>query len=343
MSLFSQLSRRARISLASAVAGGLAVTGIAIGPSFATAAPPKATKTASASTSAAAKAEPVTRPEVLRRAATWLTANNGSQVPYSQTSVWSDGYRQDCSGYVSMTLGLWKSGPNTVELASNRDLTTPISLKDLKPGDLLIDAEGSNTTRHVVIFEGWTDSSRTAYSAFEQRGGHGTDHRVLTYGLDGGEYKPYRAVNISDSDTPDDPPKDPAPSWPTLKSGSKGTDVTTAQYLLNGHGHRTANDGSFGPDTTSRVKSFQRANGLVADGVVGPKTWAKLVTTVQKGASGNAVRAAQTQLNAQGHQLAVDGEFGPATDEAARGFQKSEGLVVDGSVGPLTWAALLGS
>ncbi|MER7876397.1 hypothetical protein ABTY63_23045 [Streptomyces solisilvae] len=57
--------------------------------------------TSSVSVSVHAQAEPVTPSEVLRRAATWLTANNGSQVPYSQTSVWSDGYRQDCSGYVS--------------------------------------------------------------------------------------------------------------------------------------------------------------------------------------------------------------------------------------------------
>lgn len=341
MSLLTRMSRRARISLATAVAGGVAITGIAIAPSFATSTPTK--PTTSSSSSVGSQADSVTRAEVLRRAETWLTANNGSQVPYSQTSVWSDGYRQDCSGYVSMTLGLWKSGPNTVELAGNRDLTTPISLGDLKPGDLLIDAEGSNTTRHVVIFEGWTDSSKTAYSAFEQRGGHGTDHRVVKYGLGGDEYKPYRAVNISDAgDDPSDPPQDPAPSWPTLKSGSTGADVTTAQYLLNGHGHQTANDGSFGPDATAKVKAFQNANGLLADGVVGPKTWAKLVSTVENGSSGNAVRAAQTQLKANGQNVAVDGNFGPATDKAVKSFQKSEGLVVDGSVGPLTWAALLG-
>ena len=199
MSLFSGMSRRARLVCASAAVGGLALTGVTVAPSVATASPPSAQTTASASGSAHAQAGSVTRQQVLDRAATWLTANDGAQVPYSQTSVWSDGYRQDCSGYVSMTLGLWKSGPNTVELASNRDLTTPISLDALKPGDLLIDADGSNTTRHVVIFEGWTDSSHTAYRAYEQRGGHGTDHRTLTYGLeDGSEFKPYRAVNIAD-------------------------------------------------------------------------------------------------------------------------------------------------
>ena len=197
MSLTS-LSRRARISLAAVAAGSAAVLGFAVLPSTATATPADK-PAASAQSGKVAKADAITRAQLLERAAVWLTANNGAQVPYSQTKNWTDGYRQDCSGYVSMTLGLWKSGPNTVELANNRDLTTPINVGDLKPGDLLIDADGSNTTRHVVIFEKWTDDSKTAYSAFEQRGGHGTDHRTLDYGLDAGsEYKPYRPTNLTD-------------------------------------------------------------------------------------------------------------------------------------------------
>lgn len=144
------------------------------------------------------KTDKVTRQQMLDRAAVWLTADNGAQVPYSQSETWTDGYRQDCSGYVSMTLGLGKPGANTVGLAGS-DISTPIALADLRPGDLLIDAEGTNTTRHVVIFEGWTDDSHTAYTAFEQRGGHGTDHRTLDYGLDSGsEFKPYRPVNLTD-------------------------------------------------------------------------------------------------------------------------------------------------
>ena len=152
-----------------------------------------------AAASAPRAAKDVSRATMLKRARGWLTANDGAQVPYSQSKVWSDGYRQDCSGYVSMTLGLSKSGPNTQMLASDRDLTEPVPLKSLKPGDLLIDADGSNTTRHVVVFDGWTSDARTAYKAYEQRGGHGTDHRVLKYGLDeGSEFKPYRPVNLTD-------------------------------------------------------------------------------------------------------------------------------------------------
>ncbi|QIY56435.1 hypothetical protein HEP86_20270 [Streptomyces sp. RPA4-5] len=140
------------------------------------------------------------RAEMLNRAATWLTANNGAQVPYSQAKVWKDGYRQDCSGYVSMALGLPTPGTNTVGLATNRGITRPVSLGELKPGDLLIDASGDNNTRHVVIFEKWNNDAHSSYTAYEQRGDHGTDHRTLTYGLPGGdaEFKPYRPVKFGD-------------------------------------------------------------------------------------------------------------------------------------------------
>ena len=64
--------------------------------------------------------------------------------------------------------------------------------------------------------------------------------------------------------------------------------------------------------------------------------------TLRRGSKGNAVRELQGRLNARGAspRLNVDGDFGPKTDAAVRRFQSSRGLVVDGIVGPRTWAAL---
>ncbi|GAA3177821.1 hypothetical protein GCM10010451_28510 [Streptomyces virens] len=344
MSRHSRTPRKVTGAVAVASAAAVALGGLLAG-GPATAAPRAQTvaQDAGRQQHAVTAAYPsVTRAEVLRRAAKWLTANNGGPVPYSQSKVWSDGYRQDCSGYVSMTLGLWKPGPNTVGLAGDRSLTTPIRLGSLKPGDLLIDASGSNTTRHVVIFEKWTDSSRTSYWAYEQRGTYGTTHRKLSYGLNAGsEYKPYRPVNISDGSTPAPPPPSTG-SWPTLAKGRTGTDVRTAQYLLAGRGYRLAADGVFGSDTDAKVRAFQKARGLAVDGVIGPKTWSALVRTVKKGSSGPAVRAAQIQLNAHGRNLVVDGVFGTATDAATRSHQRSRQLAVDGIIGPVTWRSLVG-
>jgi hypothetical protein len=64
----------------------------------------------------------------------------------------------------------------------------------------------------------------------------------------------------------------------TLRLGSTGADVVELQSRLNLHmaaGLKT--DGAFGQKTEGAVKTFQRDKGLVADGVVGPKTWERLL------------------------------------------------------------------
>ena len=67
-----------------------------------------------------------------------------------------------------------------------------------------------------------------------------------------------------------------AQSGPTLRIGASGPDVERLQALLKQHGGDLAPDGQFGPKTAAAVKSFQRQNGLAADGIVGPQTWQAL-------------------------------------------------------------------
>jgi hypothetical protein len=67
------------------------------------------------------------------------------------------------------------------------------------------------------------------------------------------------------------------------------------------------------------------------------------LTTLKRGSTGPAVRELQRVLNAWYPQMSlrVDGVFGLATEAAVRALQeRSEGLVVDGVVGPRTAAVL---
>ena len=70
----------------------------------------------------------------------------------------------------------------------------------------------------------------------------------------------------------------PVTPQPMLRTGSRGDAVRKLQELLNAKGYTCGNvDGIFGSKTYAAVLAFQKANGLAADGIVGPLTWGKLV------------------------------------------------------------------
>ena len=62
---------------------------------------------------------------------------------------------------------------------------------------------------------------------------------------------------------------------------------------------------------------------------------------VQNGNQGHPIRTLQFLLRAHGHNLAVDGMFGPATEAAIKAFQTGKGMTADGIVTPQTWSALI--
>lgn len=135
---------------------------------------------------------------------------------------------------------------------------------------------------------------------------------------------------------------------PTIKQGSKGPAVKLAQRRLIARGYSPlAQDGIFGAQTKQRVTAYQSDRSgdtvqpLTADGIVGPKTWARLdPPTIEQGASGDAVKLLQHLLDNFGFGVNVDGQFGPATKQAVIDFQNWFGLEDDGIAGTLTWTAL---
>ncbi len=68
---------------------------------------------------------------------------------------------------------------------------------------------------------------------------------------------------------------------------------------------------------------------------------AQLPATLKEGSKGEAVKGLQNALKARSYfSGAVDGTFGPATEDAVKHFQKDAALADDGIAGPKTWEAL---
>lgn len=130
--------------------------------------------------------------------------------------------------------------------------------------------------------------------------------------------------------------------WSAIDPGAVGATVKAVQHLITQRGTTLVADGDYGSVSVNAVKKFQAARGLVADGQVGPKTWASLVYSLRQGSSGAHVRGLQTALNKRSAGIAVDGDFGSVTNSAVRSYQSVNRLVVDGVAGPKTWAAAVG-
>lgn len=72
-------------------------------------------------------------------------------------------------------------------------------------------------------------------------------------------------------------PTVPVEAKPVLKYGSRGDAVKSWQTFLTQGGYDCGPiDGVFGSRTKKAVMEYQRDHGLVADGIIGKKTWASL-------------------------------------------------------------------
>ena len=104
-------------------------------------------------------ASPITRDQIMQRAQVWVD----KKVPYSQTAT-TDGYRQDCSGYVSYCWASSTSGGGHVT-SNMQEICTKISKTDMKKGDAIL-----KPSTHVLLFGGWIDSDAFYEYAEHQTG-----------------------------------------------------------------------------------------------------------------------------------------------------------------------------
>ncbi|MFF5895778.1 peptidoglycan-binding protein [Streptomyces argenteolus] len=314
-----------------------------------------------------------TRADIINRAKTWVTA----KVPYDMTAYWSDGYRQDCSGFVSMA---WNLAANewTGSLAT---FGTKIARADLQPGDILLfhnladPAVGS----HVTIFGGWSDHTHTHYVAYEQTRPHARKATTpMAYWSNSSKYVAYRYKGVvSGSDV-----GGTATAFPGATKFGPGADnahvTRLGQMLIAQGGKRFYKDGA-GPrwsDADKRAtQAFQLAQGWKgkeADGIPGPGTWSLLVKGTGRaipaagtgtgsngavpypgrsyfapGKSSSHVQKLGTQLVKKGYGRHYVTGPGPRWTEADRrnveAFQKAQGWsgsAADGYPGPETWRRL---
>ncbi|HEY9616964.1 MAG TPA: peptidoglycan-binding protein [Microcoleaceae cyanobacterium] len=136
---------------------------------------------------------------------------------------------------------------------------------------------------------------------------------------------------------------------PLLKLGCTGKDVLELQKLL-AHWQMYPNSltGVFDATLEAAVKSFQRKVFLKETGVVDRTTWQALyqgapidMPVLQQGCAGEAVKLLQNTLTiTKDYFGAIDGSFGPKTEQAVRSFQRRKGLISDGIVSHCTWRTL---
>ena len=118
--------------------------------------------------------------------------------------------------------------------------------------------------------------------------------------------------------------------------------------------------GNAGEKTVAAIKSFQRKNGLTADGIAGPQTIAKIdaayesktgkssssatsssASGLKLNSKGTDVRNLQQDLTTLGYYWAeITGNFGAKTETAVKRFQEENGLTADGVAGAKTLNAI---
>lgn len=113
--------------------------------------------------------------EIIERAQTWVDAGVGYQAGGTYTNQYGT-YRTDCSGFVSMALGLQTSYVTGTLV----DVSFPIAKDALAPGDI-INNPASGTAGHVVLFAGWADDAQTRYIGYEESPSGGAHVSEIPY------------------------------------------------------------------------------------------------------------------------------------------------------------------
>jgi hypothetical protein len=272
--------------------------------------------------SASTELPKTTRAEIISRAKKWVSA----QVPYSMTTYWSDGYRQDCSGYVSMAWNL----PGNEWTGSLAGFGVKIARADLQPGDILLfhNPDDPSKGSHVTIFGGWSDASHSTYLAYEQTPPHTRAQATpMAYWSNSDKYVPYRYKGLDDSAAGAAGATGPAsavfPGAAKFGPGANNAYVTRLGAMLVARGgKRFYADGPgprWGEADRRATQAFQQAQGwrgAEADGTPGAATWRFLVLGLGKDIPSAGKTAAGRPASAEASAPAAEGAVSASAAKA---------------------------
>ncbi|SDZ32939.1 N-acetylmuramoyl-L-alanine amidase [Evansella caseinilytica] len=123
-----------------------------------------------------------------------------------------------------------------------------------------------------------------------------------------------------------------------FQNGGSHNDVITLKENLSRLGFHVSNspNTAYGPTTTTRVKEFQKYYGLVVNGIADEPTLAKIKELLnwpyRNGQSSPEVIQIKKNLALVGYHVSnnPNENYGPATEQAVRDFQRDYGLRVNG-------------
>ena len=188
------------------------------------------------------------RRTILQRGFSWFD----QKVPYSQSKS-HEGYRTDCSGFVSMCWQLPESFTTADFIGGDGQNTVLPSYDALLPGDGFVRRSGGEG--HAILFAGWQDSKHSGACVIEQEStALGMQFHVrTTSSLKASGFHAMRADKLAGSGTgagtvtaPDPPKTPPAGGTISTTSGSTGTSGASGTSGTSG-GMRCVNDGMCNP------------------------------------------------------------------------------------------------
>lgn len=215
------------------------------------------------------------------------TLRNQVDAKFPKRSKASDGWIGDAAHQAKGGASASQHNPNDADVVCAIDITEDLSV-GLDCNRLMAELDASNDSRiFYLIHDRKIDNSNDVTTAYNGANPHDKHlHISVRYTVPAlyDDARPWQLPMLSASVAPVAPqaPR-PVTGRPTIRLGSTGPHVAALQSMLgqrfpayrHEHGVLVV-DGDFGPTTQAWVKEFQSRSGLTADGVVGPKTWAKL-------------------------------------------------------------------